>query len=213
MCNSIRGFLAEYGIIINQGRRILSKNLTTVMEEEREKLMDVVYEHLMELKQELDAFAMRLSNLEKKIERLSQQSDNYRKLLQIDGVGPITASAVIASAPAASNFKNGRHFAAWLGLVPKQHSTGGKTRLLGISKRGDSYLRSLLIQGARVSLMFSKGKDDRRNIWASELSQRRGKQKACAALANKNARTIWAMIAYGTEFNRDHGKEHYRLAA
>ncbi|HHG2637456.1 IS110 family transposase, partial [Klebsiella pneumoniae] len=116
------------------------------------------------------------------------------------GIGPVTASALIATIGKANNFENGRQLAAWLGLVPRQHSSGGKQVLLGISKRGDTYLRTLLIHGARAVLQSAKHKQDAVSSWANQLMARRNNNIASVALANKNARTVWALLAKEREY-------------
>lgn len=117
--------------------------------------------------------------------------------MTIPGIGPITATALLAAVSDVSVFKNGRQFAAWLGLVPKQHSTGGQTRLLGISKRGDSYLRKLLIHGARATLRWAKTKTDGRSQWIRGVLERRGWNRTAVVVANKNARIVWAVLSRG----------------
>ena len=126
-----------------------------------------------------------------------------RKLEKIPGIGPLAASALVASIADARSFKNGRQVAAWLGLVPKQDSSGGKPKLLGMSKRGDTYLRTLLIHGARSAIVAAQRKG-KPNIWLSGLLARRHPNIAAVALANKNARTIWALLAHEREFRPDY---------
>lgn len=201
LCNEIRGFLAEYGVVIARGKRELDKHLLETLEAEEQKLTTASKELFLDLAEELRELNKKIALLEKRIHRHSQGSECYERLMEIEGVGFLTASAVVAAVSTPSDYKNGRHFSAWLGLVPRQHSSGGVPRLLGISKRGDSYLRSLLIQGARVAARYAKTKSDPRSHWITELSTRRGSHKAAVALANKNARTIWAMLAYGTRYN------------
>ena len=116
------------------------------------------------------------------------------------GVGQLTSTALVAAVGDANVFKNGRYMAAWLGLVPRQYSTGGKSRLLGISKRGDRYLRTLLIHGARSALRIMARRSDRRSRWAIDVARRRGANIATVALANKTARIAWAMLAHGEEY-------------
>ena len=128
-----------------------------------------------------------------------------KKLAQIPGIGPITASALIASVGDAKNFKNGRQLAAWLGLVPRQHSSGGKQTLLGISKRGDSYLRTLLIHGARAVLRVAERKAQHANSWLAGVMGRRNHNVAAVALANKNARIVWALLAQEREYEANYG--------
>lgn len=139
------------------------------------------------------------AEIEAQIQAWHRQSDLSRKLEQIPGIGPITASALVATIGDAKNFDNGRQVAAWLGLVPRQHSSGGKSNLLGMSKRGDCYLRTLLIHGARSVIIASKRKTEQTG-WLYELLQRRNHNVAAVALANKNARTVWALLAHDREF-------------
>jgi transposase len=117
-----------------------------------------------------------------------------QRLMTMPGIGPFTATALVAAISDASAFKNGRQFAAWLGLVPRQHTTGGKERLLGISKRGDTYLRKLLVHGARATIRWVGRKTDRRSQWMRQLLERRGKNRTAVAVANKNARIVWALL-------------------
>ena len=120
--------------------------------------------------------------------------------MRVPGIGVLTATALLASIGDPARFRNGRQFAAWLGLVPRQHSSGGKNNLLGISKRGDVYLRTLLIHGGRAVAMRAPLKEDRRSRWIQELVSRRGMNIACVAVANKNARLLWAMLVKGEEY-------------
>ena len=120
------------------------------------------------------------------------------------GVGPVSASAAVATVGDFKQFKSGAQFAAWLGLVPRQHSSGGKASLGGITKRGDTYLRTLLIQGAKSAVMTAQGRSDRISTWALALRERSGWQKAVVALANKNARILWAVMTRGEAFDADH---------
>ena len=138
-----------------------------------------------------------VGELESEILLWHQNNEASKKLATIPGLGPITASAIVATVGNAKEFENGRQLAAWLGLVPKQHSSGGKQVLLGISKRGDSYLRTLLIHGARAVIRFAKNKAEP-NIWINKLLDRRNKNVAAVALANKNARIVWALLTKNT---------------
>ena len=125
---------------------------------------------------------------------LAQTHPECQRLMTIPGIGPLTATALVAAVSDASAFTNGRQFAAWLGLVPRQHTTGGKERLLGISKRGDTYLRKLLVHGARATIRWVGRKTDRRSQWIRQLVERRGKNRTAVAVANKNARIVWALL-------------------
>jgi transposase len=144
-----------------------------------------------------------VKELETQIQVWHGQNDASRKLAHIPGIGPITASALVASIGDASSFKSGRQLAAWLGLVPRQHSSGGKQMLQGISKRGDAYLRTLLIHGARSVIRVSAGKTNQTNSWLINLLERRHKNVAAVALANKNARIVWALLTHQREYQSD----------
>ena len=137
----------------------------------------------------------RLAYYNEKIEAIGAAHPVCQRLSTIPGIGPLTATALVAAVSDATHFTNGRQFAAWVGLVPRQHSTGGKARLLGISKRGDVYLRKLLVHGARATLRWVGLKTDRRSQWLRGLIERRGKNKAAVALANKNARIAWVLLS------------------
>jgi len=150
-----------------------------------------------ELREELCELNDKILKYDKLLSRLSKAHPVCRRLETIPGIGPVTASAVVAAVGKPHDFKNGRQFSAWLGLVPQQNSTGGRTKLLGITKRGDKYIRKLLIQGARMELRFAK---KRGNSWLIALHERRGSNRAAVALANKNARRIWALLAHETEY-------------
>ena len=131
---------------------------------------------------------------------MNKQHDECQRLMEISGIGPMTASALYASVGQAKDFKNGRHLSAWLGLVPGQHSTGGKSNLLSISKRGNKYLRALLVHGARAVLKYAPDKKDTFSCWATALKERRGFNKACVAIANKLARMAWVVLHRGERF-------------
>jgi transposase len=133
-----------------------------------------------------------------------RQNEDSRRLERIGGIGPLTASAYVASVGNAKGFKNGRQVAAWLGIVPRQDSTGGKTRLLGISKHGDVYLRTLFVHGARSVLRHLEHRPHQSDSWLRRLMLRRGKNVAAVALANKNARIAWALLAHQRDFQPDY---------
>ena len=150
---------------------------------------------IIEAQAELIELDRRIASCDRRIRELYRTSELCQKLGEIEGVGPVTATALVAAVGDRSCFKNGRQFAAWLGLVPKQRSTGGRSRLFGISKRGDRYLRTLMIHGARAALGKAGGKQDPRSRWLASLRERRHPNVAAVALANKNARIAWAMLA------------------
>ena len=138
---------------------------------------------------------MRRDAHEERIQRVFASNEQCQRLAALEGVGPLIATAMVAAVSDGRVFRNGRQFAAWVGLVPRQHSSGGKQRLLGITKRGDPYLRMLLVHGARSVVYRSTGKSDRRNQWIAEKQRKIGTTKTCVAVANKNARIIWALLA------------------
>ncbi len=195
LVNQIRGLLGEYGLIIPLGVAAVRRQLPQYLEDGENELTPVsrevfadLYDHLTQLDEQINIYDQR-------IKRLVKNSDPCKRLLSLPGVGPIVATALIMAIGNGREFKNGRHMAAYLGLVPKQHSSGGKDRLLGISKRGDRYVRTLLIHGARAMALQVKNKPDHENQWLYKLIERRGMNKAVVALANKIARQAWAILA------------------
>lgn len=136
----------------------------------------------------------RISTMEQKLKVISGQNEDCKRLLTIPGVGLLTATALIAAIGDIAVFKNGRELSAWLGLVPRQHSTGGRPTLMGISKRGDSYLRTLLIHGGRSVVRVAHQHQDKRNQWIGKIKQSRGENISAVAVANKNARIVWALL-------------------
>lgn len=200
LVNQIRGLLAEYGVVINQGVAAVRKSLPEILEDAENGLTARSRELFAELLEELWALDQRFELCGQRITSLSQENAVCRRLDGILGIGPITASATYAAAGDGKDFVNGRHYSAWLGLVPGQHSTGGKTTLLGISKRGNAYLRTLYIHGARAVLRHSTNKTDRFSLWAQAVLARRGHNRACVAVANKMARMAWVIMAKGETY-------------
>lgn len=200
LVNQIRGLLMEYGIVIHKGVTAVRKSLPGVLEDADNGLSPQARELFAELQEELLLVDERFKRCERRIESLSQSNEVCRRLGEVLGLGPVTASAAYAAAGDGKDFVNGRHFAAWLGIVPKQHSSGGKSTLLGISKRGNAYLRTLFIHGARSVLLHSANKQDRFSRWAQALLERRGHNRACVAVANKLARIAWVIIAKGERY-------------
>lgn len=194
LVNEARGFLHEYGIVIPKGRRTFAKMYPEVMLKEGERLSELARTTLYELWQEYLSIDKRIRAYEAKLKRIAKETPVCELLMQVPGIGFLTATGLFAAVGDINVFKNGRELAAWLGLTPREHSTGGKQRLLGISKRGDTYLRTLLIHGARVSLRFIKNHNDRRSVWATNLLERKGTNRTAVALANKNARVAWALM-------------------
>ena len=201
--NQIRGLLAEYGLAVGRRIEVLRTALPLLLEDAENGLTLDFRILLDELRQDLINLDERVQVMDKKIKTLANSHGEAKRLLAIPGIGPITATAIISAIGNGKQFKRGRDFAAWLGLTPRQHSSGGKERLLGISKRGDSYLRTLLIQGARAVLRVVDQKDDPRSRWLQNLCSRRNKNIAAVALANKNARIIWALLTKETDFLPD----------
>lgn len=200
LVNQTRGLLAEYGIVINQGVAAVRRDLPLILEDAENGLTALARALFSELLDELQALDQRFEHCERRINALNQENEVCRRLDDILGIGAMTASATYAAAGHGKDFVNGRHFSAWLGLVPGQHSSGGKPVLLGISKRGNAYLRTLYIHGARAVLRHSATKQDRFSRWAQALLARRGHNKACVAVANKMARMAWVIMAKGETY-------------
>jgi len=202
--NQIRGLLAEYGIVIPQGIRNIAKRLPEIVEDGENELPGMFRELLQRLGNHLQELDRQVGELEVQIQAWHRESASSQKLEQIPGIGPLTASALVASIGDATCFANGRQLAAWLGLVPRQHSSGGKPTLLGISKRGDRYLRTLLIHGARAVIRVAERKPDHAGSWLAQVMGRRNKNVAAVALANKNVRTVWALLAHHRDYVADY---------
>jgi transposase len=202
--NQIRGLLAEFGIVIPQGIGHIAKRLPEILEDGENELPGAFRQLLDRLGDHLKELDRQVGELEVQIQSWHREHEASQKLAQIPGIGPITASALVASIGDAKSFENGRQLAAWLGLVPRQHSSGGKQVLLGISKRGDTYLRTLLIHGARAVIRVAEHKAAHADSWLARLMGRRNKNVAAVALANKNARTAWALLAHGRDYEADY---------
>jgi transposase len=204
--NQIRGLLAEFGFVFPRGISYLERQVPRILEDGDNGLTGTsreLFARLFGHFRELDRHAQ---ELEGQIKAWHRQNTESRRLEEIPGIGPLTASALVASVSDAKAFKNGRQFAAWLGLVPRQDSSGGKERLLGISKRGDTYLRTLLIHGARSVLLHSKRRTDQATGWLADLVARRNPNIAAVALANKNARVVWALLAHDRRYQHKYAQ-------
>lgn len=193
LSNQLRGLLLEFGIAIPTGLSHLRRALVEYVE--TDALPALLCTALVEQHQRLNGLDTDVERLTKQITHLAQQDARCVALMQHRGVGPLIASAFCAEVANPRVFNNGRQVAAWLGLVPRQHSSGGKPVLLGISKRGDAYLRTLLIHGARAAARTAPRHDDANSRWVLNVQQRRGTHKAIVALANKMARQLWAQLA------------------
>jgi transposase len=199
LVNQVRGLLGEFGIVVGKGIAQARRLLAEIGAGGRQ-LPVLARETIGELHDRLRALDERVLAYDRKISALAKASEPARRLMAIEGVGPVTATVIVASVGNARTFQSGRQFAAWLGLTPRQNSSGGKTKLGSISKRGDVTLRTLLIHGTRSVLRLTPGKTDRKSRWAEALRARACDNVAAVALAAKNARIIWAMLARGTEY-------------
>jgi transposase len=194
--NRLRGLLSEFGIILPQKASTVRRQAAAHLESLPGWANTAVSDCLAEV-HHLDE---RLSEYDRHVSHMAAEDERSRRLMQLQGIGPTTASALVSTVGNARDFKNGRQLAAWLGLVPGQYSSGGKARLGRITKAGDGYLRTLLILGARAVLAAAPGKGDRLSRWAIALAERRGYGKAVVAIAAKNARMAWAVLARGENF-------------
>jgi len=199
LVNQVRGLLGEFGIVAGQGIAQAGRLLAEIGAGGRQ-LPLLARETVGELHDRLRTLDERILAYDRKISVLAKACEPARRLMAIEGVGPVTATALVASVGNASAFKSGRQFAAWLGLTPPQKYRGGKTKLGSISKRGDVTLRTLLIHGTRSVLRLTADKTDRKSRWAEALKERACANVAAVALAAKKARIIWAMRSRGTEY-------------
>ena len=202
--NQIRGLLSEFGIIIPKGIANVYKRIPEILEDGENDLPGNMRQLIQRLTDHLKELGNQVVALEKEIKQWHTANESSRELAEVGGIGPLTASALAATVGDAKNFNRGSQMAAWIGLVPKQHSTGGKTVLLGISKRGDTYLRTLLIHGARAVIRHAEHKPGHADSWLGKLIARRGKNVAAVALANKNARIAWALLSKKSKCRPDY---------
>jgi len=196
--NQLRGLLYEFGITLKGGRQAGLAEMKQRLAELEQTVPGMLLEAVKEQLQRLDEVEVAVQNIERRIKHWQKQQAACRKIAEIPGVGLLTATALVATMGEASSFKSGREFAAFVGLVPRQSGTGGKIKLLGISKRGDTYLRTLLIHGARSVLFQAKDK----GAWSEALLQRRPTNVAIVAMANKMARTAWALLVHDREYQK-----------
>jgi transposase len=198
--NQIRGLLLERGITVRTGRCHLDGALPRILEDGSTTLSGGLRFLLVELRQELEQLAGHIEQAETLIQRAAQQNEACQRMDAIPAIGPLTATALIAAIGNGEAFRKGREFAAWVGLVPREHSTGGKQKLLGISKRGNSYLRKLFVQGARAVLQFREKQSSGLRTWLAQLTSRTHYNVVGVALANKLARIAWAVLARGEAY-------------
>ncbi len=186
--------MIEYGIVIPQGIHKARKMLPNILEDGKNELTPLSRKFLSDLYEQIAYKDNKIKEYEELLKMVFQSNKDCQKIAKIEGIGLLTATAIVADIGDTKVFKNGRHLAAFLGLVSRQHSSGNKERILGISKRGDTYLRTLLIHGARSALLRVSNKTDRKSSWLKSIMERRGANIAAVALANKNARMIWALL-------------------
>ena len=194
LSNQIRGLLAEYGVVLPKGTYKLRQNMVDIIADATNCLTIHFRDTVEALYEAFVVLDERLLKIEKRIEQSSKEDVLPGLLITIPGIGKIGSSAIVAAVGNGSQFKTARDMAAWAGLVPRQHSTGGKTKLLGISKSGNRYLRKLVIAGARAVVQYSKNKKDKRSLWIQGVVERRGFNKAVVAVANRNMRIAWAIL-------------------
>jgi transposase len=196
MANQLRGILGEFGVVAPQGIGKLRYALPLILEDAQNGLPPLLRSELAQQAQRLRELDAEVARLSARIEALAAAHEPCRRLMQRRGVGPLIASAFVAELGDPRVFHSGRQVAAWLGLVPRQRSSGGRAVLLGITKHGDAYLRTLLIHGARSVVRVAARHDDPLSRWVCALKERRGVHKAIVAVANKTARQLWAQLAY-----------------
>lgn len=198
--NCLRGLLAEYGEVMPRSRAALDKAIPTLLAKLAERLPAMLVDSLRELWNDLERLDKQIADIERRLQTWMKDDKACKAIAAIPGVGLLTATATVATMGSAKAFKSGREFAAWLGLVPKQIGTGGRIQLLGISRRGDTYVRTLLIHGARSVLFHAK----HASAWTNQMQMRRPSNVVTVALANKMARTIWAVLAHERAYRPDH---------
>jgi transposase len=204
LINRIRGLLAEFGLVFPKSPEALRAVLADVLEDASNELPGVARLALQRAQLHWIEIELQIHWCDQRIACHVRGDERAKKAATLHGIGPVTASAVVASVGDFSQFANARQFGAWLGLVPSQNSTGGKARLGRITKRGDDYLRTLLIQGAKSAVMNAHKRADRISQWLVQIKQRAGWQKAAVALAHKNARILWAVLTRDVAFDADH---------
>ena len=200
LANQIRGLLGEYGVVIPQGISYIRSELPIILENKDNKLSARALVLFRDLLEDFKTIDQKVKVYDNEIEIICKQDKACQRLTKVPGIGPLIATALVASISDGKTFKNGRELSAYLGLVPRQNSSGSKNKLLGISKRGDKYIRKLLIHGARSAMTRSKSLPKKLVEWINRLINNRGFNKACVALANKVARIAWVIINKKQEF-------------
>ena len=202
--NQLRSLLAACGIVVPQGTHVLLRQVPVIIGDTEHGLLASVRTLFTRLFAHVKEVDRQVTEVEQQILHWHKSNEQSRKLEKVPGIGPITASALVATIGDARAFQHGRQLAAWLGLVPRQYSTGGKVRLHGISKRGDVYLRTLLIHGARSVLRVAARHTDSTTTWLKRVPARRNATIAAVALANKHARVVWALLAHDRDYTPDY---------
>jgi transposase len=200
--NQVRGLLAEYGIVMAVHLSTVRQTLPALVESHEQRLTEFAKRRLRGMHEELRALDERLLAVDALLARVHQTNPLCQRIAAVEGIGPVIATAVVAAVADGRTFSNGRQFSAWIGLVPRQHSSGDKQRLFGITKRGDPYLRTLLVHGARSVVYRAGSKRDTRSQWIAAKQRQLGTAKTCVAVANKNARIIWALLARNVPYRR-----------
>lgn len=195
LINQMRGLLAEYGIVLPQGARRFGREVTAALDEASGSVTTLARQLFNDQIKQLRGLSDQIQALDRQLVALCRHSEAARRLACLPGIGPIVATALVASVGDGKQFRNGRELAAWIGLVPRQHSSGGKPRLLGISRSANRYLRKQMVHGARGVMRWLKGKEDSRSRWLLALWERRGFNRAVVAQANKTARMAWVILA------------------
>ena len=202
--NQLRSLLAEFGMVLPQGIHVLLRRVPMIISDTGNGLFASLRDLFPRLLGHVKELDRQVGEVEQQILQGHKSNEQSRKLAQVPGIGPITASALVATIGNARAFQHGRQLAAWLGLVPRQHSSGGKPRLHGISKRGDTYLRTLLLHGARSVLRFAARPTDPTTQWLQAIQARRNANIAAVALANNHARVVWALLAHDRHYTPDY---------
>lgn len=201
LANRMRGLVAEYGVVAPQTLTALQRSIPDWLEEADNGLSDRFRSLLHDLWEDLKYLTQRIGELDKAIRLLADENAVTQRLQQLRGVGPLVATALVATVGSGQQYAKGKQMAAAIGLTPRQHSSGNKDRLLGISKRGDAYLRTILIHGARAVVSQAKHRDDRLSRWCTDIARRRHPNVAAVALANKTVRMAWAMMKDESDYN------------
>lgn len=202
--NRIRGLLAEFGVVLPQRPQVLRQHLSDVLEDASNDIAGMARLVLQRAQEHWREIEAHIQWCDHRIAAHQKDDEQVQRAAELKGIGPITASAVVVTVGDFKQFKNGAQFGAWLGLTPRQNSSGGKSSLGSITKRGSNYLRSLLIQGAKAVVLTGKHNDDPISKWAQQLRERSGWQKAVVALANKNARILWAVMTKDKPYDDHH---------